>query len=190
MRYFFRRHIPQADRVLLVESGSRATLEKARQRMEAIFPGARYELCTCYPGEPAPGGFTRVFRTTEAPGLAGKLRMLMAMRRSRAPVAAVMFSDEQILFRWKLLLLFLLPSKLLIVNENADFFWLDRSNFSMIRQFLSVRAGVNGPEFLRTICRLAVFPLAMLFLACSALGAYLRRWFRLLFWAVSRRFGL
>lgn len=188
MRYFFRRHIPEAERVLLVESGSRWILEKARLRMEAVFPGARYEVCTCFPGEPAPGGFLRVYRTTETRGLTGKLRLLMAMRRSRAPVAALMFSDEKILFRWKLLLLFVLPSKLLIVNENADFFWLDRSNLSVIRQFFSVRMGVNGPQFLRTICRLVVFPLAMLFLGVWAFGAYLRRGTRLLSWAIARRF--
>lgn len=187
MKYFFRRHIPRADRVLLVESGSRWILEKAWERMRPIFPGARYELCTCFPGEPSPGGSERTFRVTEAPGVGGKLRMLLAMRRSRTPVAALLFTTERILLPWKLALLFVLPSKLLIINENADFFWLDRSNLAVIRRFLAVRAGVNGAELLRAVFRVAVFPLAFVFLAGSALVAHTVRWWRLLSWNISRR---
>jgi hypothetical protein len=187
MRYFLRRHIPQPERVLLVESGSRWILEKAWERMRAIFPGARYDLCTCFPGEPAPGGCQRVFRVTEAGGLTGKLRMLLAMRRAAAPIAALLFTTEPILRTWKLALLLLLPSKLLIVNENADFFWLDRSNLGVIRQFMAVRAGVGGAEFLRSAFRIAVFPFVLIFLAISALCAYAVRWTRLLVWSLSRR---
>ncbi len=187
MRYFFRSRIPEPHRVLLVESGSRWILEKAYARMRAIFPQARFDLCTCFPGAPAPGGFERVFRVTEAPGLVSKWRLALAMRRSRPPIAALLFTREEILLRWKVLLLFLLPSKLLVVNENGDFFWLDWSNREVLRQFLGARAGLDGLELFRAAVRVLLWPFVFLFLAGGALLAYLGRWTRLLYWSLSRR---
>lgn len=187
MKYFFRRRIPEPERVLLVESGSRRILEKAYERMRALFPQARFELCTCYPDVPAPGGFERVFRVTDAPDTLGKLKMALAMRRARPPIAALLFTGEPILVSWKLLLMLLLPSKLLVVNENGDFFWLDWSNRHAMRQFLAARAGVDGSEVLRITCRVLSFPFVFLFLAGNALFAYLSRWLRLLSWSLSRR---
>ena len=187
MRYFFRSRIPEPRTVLLVESGSRSVMEKAYARMTPIFSQARFELCTCFPGVPAPGGFERVYRVTEATDAASKWNMLLAMRRSRPPVAALLFTTDPILFRWKLLLMLLLPSKLLVVNENADFFWLDWSNRDLIRRFLGARLDVEGAELLRAAFRLLLFPFAFTFLACYALFAYLGRWLRLLSWSLSRR---
>jgi len=187
MRYFFRRRIPEPERVLLVESGSRAILEKAYARMRALFPEARFDLCTCYAGEPAPGGFQRVFRVTDAPDTLGKLKMALAMRRARPPIAALLFTGEPILGPWKLLLALLLPSKLLVVNENGDFFWLDWSNRATMSQFLAARAGVDGSEVFRIACRVLLFPFIVLFLAVNTLVAYLGRWMRLLSWNLSRR---
>ena len=113
--------------------------------------------------------------------------MLLAMRRSRPPVAALLFTTDPILFRWKLLLMLLLPSKLLVVNENADFFWLDWSNRGVIRRFLGARLDVEGAELLRAAFRLLLLPFAFTFLACYALFAYLGRWLRLLSWSLSSR---
>lgn len=185
MRYFLRGRIPDAQRVLLVESGSRWVLEKAYARMRSIFPGARFDLCTCFSGEPAPGGFENVYRVTDAPGTVAKVKMLLAMRRSRAPIAALVFSREPILLPWKLALMALLPAKLLVVNENGDFFWLDWRNRTVLKQFMGSRMGVDGLELLRTVSRVLVFPLVFVFLALGALAAYSRRWLRLLGWSLS-----
>ena len=173
--------------MLLVESGSRLVMEKAYARMRPIFSQARFELCTCFPGVPSAGVFERVYRVTEAPDAASKWKMLLAMRRSQAPVAALLFTGEPILLRWKLLLMFLLPSKLLVVNENGDFFWLDWSNRASIRRFLGARLDVEGAELLRTAFRLVLLPFVFLLLACYALFAYLGRWLRVLSWSLSRR---
>ncbi len=181
MRFFLRSRIPDPTRILLVESGSRAVLEKAWEKMRAIFPGARYELCTCYPGEPQPGGFERVFRVTEAARQGGKRGMLRAMCGSRPTIAALLFTREPILRPWKLALLALLPSKILVVNENGDFFWLDWANRHVLAQFLGARAGLDGFALLRSTCRTLAFPFVFAFLAVYALVAYSRRWVRLLF---------
>ena len=173
--------------VLLVESGSRSVMERAYARMRPIFSRARFELCTCFPGVPAPGGFERVYRVTEAPDVASKWKMLLAMRRSRASVAGLLFTRESVLLRWKLLLMFFLPSKLLVVNENGDFFWLDWSNRASILRFLGARMDVEGAELLRTAFRLLLLPFVFLLLACYALFAYLGRWLRVLSWSLLRR---
>ena len=182
MRYFLRRRVPEVGRILLVESGGRAVMEKACQRMTAMFPGARFELCTCYPGAPASSAPDRVFRATDAPGFFAKLKMLRAIRRARPPVAALLFTGEPILFWWKLAILVLAPAKILVVNEHGDFFWLDWGNRAVVRQFMLARAGVNGAEILRRACRILVFPFVFLFLGLYALCAYLVRWTRLLAW--------
>ncbi len=180
MRYFFRSRIPEPKSVLMVESGSRAVLEKARARMRDIFPQACFDLCTCYPGAPSGDGFQNVLRVTEAPGLSGKLRMLRAIRRRRPAIMAVLFTGESIMLPWKLALLSAIPAKVLVVNENGDFFWLDWANRSTLRQFLGSRVGVDGAELLRAFCRTLVFPFSLLFLAGYALVAYSTRWTRLL----------
>jgi hypothetical protein len=187
MRFFLRSRIPAPGRVLLVESGSRAVLEKAWERMRAIFPGARYDLCTCFAGEPQPGGLECVFRVTGAARAGGKRKMLLAVCRRRPAIAALLFTGEPILLRWKLALLLLLPSKVLVVNENGDFFWLDWSNRRVMAQFLASRAGLNGFRLLRSTCRALVFPFVLLFLLVNALVAYTRRWLRLLAWRFGRR---
>jgi hypothetical protein len=186
MRFFFRSRIPAPTRILLVESGSRAVLERAWEKMRSIFPGADYDLCTCYPSEPRPGGFQRVFRVTDAGRTGGKRAMLFAMRDSRPPIAAILFTGEPILTRWKLALLALLPSKVLVINENGDFFWLDWSNRRVMAQFLRARAGLDGFALLRSTCRVLAFPFVFSFLALYALFAYSRRWLRLLVWRASQ----
>ncbi len=133
MRFFLTGRIPEPTRILLVESGSRAMLERAVARMRPIFPHTRFELCTCFPGLPAVEAVDRVWRVTDARGLSSKLALLFRIVRSRPPIAALLFSGEPILFNWKLALLLLLPSKLLVVNEHGDFFWLDRVNLTRPR---------------------------------------------------------
>ena len=86
-----------------------------------------------------------------------------------------------------MLALGLFPAKVLIVNENADFFWLDWDNRRTLRRFLAIRWGVNRDEVLSTALRALVFPLTLLFLIFTALFLYFRRWRRLLLWKLRPR---
>ena len=79
--------------------------------------------------------------------------------RARRPAVLVMLcSGEPILMKWKWALAFRLPVKVLVVNENGDYFWFDRSNWAIIRRFTLLRAGLSGGDAVRTIGRLLVFP--------------------------------
>lgn len=79
------------------------------------------------------------------------------------------------MFRWKWALALHLPVKVLIVNENGDFFWCDRSNWTIIRRFVVFRAGLSGGRGTRTIGRVLLFPLTLAYLLLYALVIHLRR---------------
>ena len=186
MKYFLSGSSPAASRILLVESGSRRVLERAIAGVERGFPGVSLELCTCYPGLPsAVNAFGRVWRVTDALSYGPKWRMAREIAATRPPIAALLFTGEPIMFNWKMLLLVLLPSKILLVNENGDFFWLDRPNLPTLRQFLGARLGMNGEGLLRGLCRAVAFPVVFLFLLLSAGISYVMRWARLLYWKLT-----
>jgi hypothetical protein len=185
MRFFLTGRGPAVDRILLVESGSRHVLERAIAGMRRGFPDARLELVTCFPGLPGGASFNRVWRVTDAPSLGAKWRMARAIAASRPPVAAMLFSGEPVLFNWKAALLLLLPSKFLLINENGDFFWLDRPNLPTLRQFVGARLGMNGEGMLRGVCRVVSFPFVLVFLLLVGVFTYAMRWSRLLYWRLT-----
>ncbi len=186
MRYFLSGAAPPPTRILLVESGSRCVMERAVAGMERGFPGVSFELCTCFPGLPAALTVpARVWRVNDEPSLGGKLRMVRAIAATRPPIAALLFSGEPVMFNWKMILLATLPSKILLINENGDFFWLDRPNLPTLRQFLGARLGMNGEGMVRGLTRVLTFPFVFLFLLLVAAVTYFMRWTRLAYWKLT-----
>ena len=176
MRGFFTRRLPEVERILLVESGSRYLLE-------ALIPGIRksygdttpVDLLTCYPG--LPSGFrpetTRVFRVQD---YRGNWRALIAeVRRNRYSVAGIVCSAEPIMTRWKWLIAARLPAKLFVLNENGDYFWVDYGHWNVIRHFVLFRAGLAGAGAVHTLARLVLFPFTLLYLVVYAGVAHARR---------------
>lgn len=185
MRWFLSGRVPHPTRILLVESGSRHLLERAVAQMNRHFPTARYDLCTCFPGVLETAPVDQVWRVNEARSLGAKLSMARAVVRTRPSIAALLFSREPVMFNWKMLLLAVLPSKIIVINEHGDYFWLDRKNLKILRSFVGARLGVGGDAFLRAASQVLVFPFVFLFLVFYALVTYLARWTRLLLWKVS-----
>jgi hypothetical protein len=89
------------------------------------------------------------------------------------------------MFNWKMLLLLLLPSKMILVNEHGDFFWLDRQNLPILRQFIGSRWGVGGDSLIRSLVRVIAFPFVLALLALTAVVTYAVRWTRLLYWRLG-----
>ena len=89
-------------------------------------------------------------------------------------------SNEPIMTKWKWVLAARLPAKVFILNENGDYFWLDRGHLSNIRNFVLVRAGLTGSGAVRTLARLVSFPFTLLYLILYALTVHLRRKLRTL----------
>lgn len=178
MRYFLRRRVPPFDRVLLVESGSRDLLEKLIPRLRRDH-GARivFDLVTCYAGrpwaiEPGPG---KVYRVTAYSGRTGRKRLYRELAARRHSVAVLICSGEPIMTKWKWALALRLPVKVLIVNENTDYFWLDRGSWPIIRRFVFFRTGLTGAGAVRTLARLAAFPFTLAYLIFYTAIVHLRR---------------
>lgn len=165
--WFFRRRVPDISRILLVESG-------ARQIAERVLPilrrnhGAKVtvDLVTCYPG--LPKGYpeeTVAFRTPEHPDRTALYRAIAA---GDYPLLGIVCSGEPILFKWKLVLAARLRAKVFIINENADYFFLDYSNWHTLVRLGLDRAGLAGPSAVRNLASLALFPLTLGYLLLYA----------------------
>jgi hypothetical protein len=178
VRYFFRRHIPAFDRVLLIESGSRYLFDE-------IVPGLyqhhgehiQVDLLTCYAG--LPKGFRedlgKVWRVTDYHGRPGRKKLYKLLDERRYSVLGMICSGEPIMTKWKWVLAARLPAKVYMVNENGDYFWLDWAHWAQIRHFVLFRAGLTGAGAVRTLARLVSFPFTLLYLLLYAAAVHLRR---------------
>jgi hypothetical protein len=179
MRFFFRRRIPEFQRVLLVESGPRRLSERLLPLLRRNHgQQVAVDLVTCYAGLPAgfpPEPETAVFYTGNYRGRAGRRRLFAELRARKYPILGIICSDDPILAKWKWVIAARLPAKLFVINENCDYFWVDYSNWRIIRQFLLIRAGLAGPGAVRTLTRLALFPFTLLYLLLYAATVHLRR---------------
>lgn len=178
MRYFLTRRLPEASRILLVESGSRYLLEGIISGIRSTYGNEIFvDLVTCYPG--LPEGFhpenSTVYRVTDYRDSAGRARLYRELARNRYSILGIICSAEPIMTKWKWMLAARLPAKVFILNENGDYFWVDRGHWSVIRHFALFRAGLAGAGAVRTLARLALFPFTLLFLLSYAAIAHLTR---------------
>jgi len=174
---FLRLGFPPVTRIALVESGSRHLLEGVLPYLRSTF-GAEIpvDLVTCYAGLPAglPEG-TAVHHVHNYRGRPGRKRLYRELMASGVAVLVIICSGQPVMTKWKWALAIHLPVRLLIVNENGDFFWFDRSNWKIIRHFVLFRAGLSGGDAVRTIGQVLVFPLTLAYLLLYATAIHLRR---------------
>ncbi len=182
MRYLVSRRIPEPTAILLIESGSRALLESLIAHLRETWgEDIPIDLVTCYPK--APRGFpperTRLYCVSNYRGRAGRRRLYRELARNRYSLAGVICSGEPLMTKWKWMLALRLPVKIFIINENGDYFWLDRGHFSVIRDFVYDRSGLAGVGAVRMLVRLFSFPFTLAFLLLYATVAHTRRALRL-----------
>jgi hypothetical protein len=181
MRYFLRRRIPPFERVLLVESGSRNLLENLLNGLYASYPEMQADLVTCYAGVPqnfSPAG--RVYRVADYAGRKARRTLYAQLGANDYQIIVLICSGEPIMTKWKFVLGARLAAKLLVLNENGDYFFFDRSNLHIIRELVLIRAGLYGADATQTLLRLLVFPFAFLYLVAYAATVHLRRKLRTL----------
>ena len=177
MKYFWTRRQPEVSRILLVESGSRYLLEGLIPGIRGTYGQVPVDLVTCYAGLPAgfDPDYTTIYRVTDYRGRAGRARLYDELKRNRYSILGVICSAEPIMTKWKWVLAARLPAKVFILNENGDYFWVDRGHWAVIRHFALFRAGLAGAGAVRTLARLALFPLTLMFLLSYAAAAHLTR---------------
>jgi hypothetical protein len=174
VRYFLRRRIPEPSRILLVESGSRPITETVMPRMRGHFgEDVPIDLLTCFPA--APTGMAGIYNVNDYRGRKRRLALLRELRARDYAIAGIVCSNEPILNTWKWVLAAALPVKLLIINENGDWFWLDRAHWSHISRFIKYRAGLADAGIVRAFARVVVFPFTLSYLLLYAAAAHFRR---------------
>ncbi len=182
MRYFLSKSLPPFSRVLLVESGSRTLFENLLSGLYDTYPELHADLVTCYAG--APEHFRtsagRIYRVTDYPGPAHRKRLYRELAANKYDTLGIICSDEPIMTKWKWMLAARLPAKVFVLNENGDYFWIDRGHLATIRHFILFRSGMTGSGAVRTLARLVLFPFTLLYLILYALTVHLRRKLRTL----------
>lgn len=178
LRHFFSRRTPPFTRVLLIESGSRALLE-------ALIPGiygthgdgVALDVITCFAGSPQglAAENSRIFRVTDYPGAAGRARLLSELNARHYTIAGMICSAEPIMMKWKWWLAWKLPAKVFVLNENGDYFWLDRFHSGVALHFAMFRAGLTGAGAVPTLARLILFPATLAYLLLFAAWVHLKR---------------
>jgi hypothetical protein len=178
VRYFWTGRLPDATSILLVESGSRALVEK-------VIPGLRQiwgeeipiDLVSCF--HTLPEGFraetTSVYRVSDYRGREGRRKLYRELISKRYALMGVVCSGEPLMTKWKAALLWQVPAKVFVINENGDYFWLDRLHLKPIREFVLLRAGLAEAGAARTLVRLISFPFTLLYLLAYAAIAHSRR---------------
>jgi hypothetical protein len=182
MRYFLSRSVPPFSRVLLVESGSRDLFEELLSRLYDHHPQMTADLITCYAGVPKNfrtdlGG---VYRVADYPDGRSRKQLYKQLAANRYVIVGIICSAEPIMTKWKWMLAARLSGKVFVLNENGDYFWLDRGHLGAIRHFILFRAGLTGTGAVRAVARLVLFPFTLLYLILYAATVHLRRKLRTL----------
>ena len=130
MRYFLSRSVPPFSRVLLVESGSRHLFEELLSGFYGHYPQMKADLVTCYAGVPKNFRIDlgNVYRVTDYPDGRSRQRLYQELAANHYIVVGIICSAEPIMTKWKWMLAARLPGKVFVLNENGDYFWLDRGH--------------------------------------------------------------
>ncbi len=178
MRYFLTGRQPRPSAILLVESGERGLLEGLIGGLRQSWgKGLRIDVVSCY--STLPRGFdpenTRVYRVSDYSGRARRRQLYRELAENRYSHVGVVCSNEPVMLKWKWVLALRLRAKAFIINENGDYFWLDRTHWASIRQFVIFRAGLAGAGAVRTLARVVSFPFTLAYLVLFALAVHGRR---------------
>jgi hypothetical protein len=178
VRYFLTRRLPHPTSVLLVESGSRSLLEGLIPGLRRTWAGhSQIDLVTCYSKLPLglDPSKTVVFRVTDYRGRSGRARLYRELASRGYRVLGILCSGEPVMAKWKWMLALRLPVKVFIVNENGDYFWLDRGHLAPIREFVYLRSGLADAGAARMLAQLFSFPFTLLYLLLYATTVHARR---------------
>ena len=178
MRYFLTGRLPKVNAILLVESGSRGLIEGVIPGLRENFgPEISIDLVTCYAS--LPNGFdpakTRVYRVSDYRGRQARRRLYGELAANRYALMGIICSGEVVMAKWKWVLGLRIPAKVFIINENGDYFWLDRLHLDPIRQFVLLRTGLAESGAVRTLVRLFTFPFTLIYLLLYATTVHARR---------------
>jgi len=167
--------------VVLVESGPRPLYDGFVGNLYELHgQPAEIDLVTCYTGHPQ--GFRqsqgKVYRIQDYRGWDGAKRLALELRSKGPTTLGIICAGVPVMAKWKWLLFAALRSKVFVMNENGDYFWVDYSNWKLILHFMAVRAGMSGDNGIWLPLRMLVFPFGMAYFAAYAAWLHGRKWMR------------
>lgn len=165
--------------MLLVESGPRELGEKAIECLRVAF-GRETPIDVLGCRRTALAGADSYTDVSQARSFSERMAILRRLRKAGFSVAGVLSSGDSTMALWKWVLIAAVPAKFLVLNENVDFFWIDRAHWTNAAAMLRQRSGLGGESTVRAMAWFAAFPFAAVFLLCYAASVHLNRAFRLL----------
>jgi hypothetical protein len=178
LRYFLRPHsAPPVRKILLVESGSRHLLEKLIPNLRRVYGETlQFDLCTCFPNAPAAlGPAGKIYRTADFSSNAARKKLFRELRANRYDAMGIICSAEPIMTKWKWMLVYQAGARAFLINENADFVWFDRLHSKGLAAYLRTRLGFEDSGAVRTLARIVLLPLSLIYLSLYALGVHAAR---------------
>jgi hypothetical protein len=178
VRYVLTGRLPAVKAILLVESGSRGLLEGLigglRRTWGETMP---IDLVTCYSSLPKgfEAGNTRLYRVGDYRGREGRRKLYRELAAKGYGAMGIVCSGEPLMTKWKWALAGRIPAKLFVINENGDYFWLDRMHLGTVWKFVLFRSGLAGAGAVRTLVRLCSFPVTLTYLILYATVVHGRR---------------
>ncbi len=167
LRYFLSTRTPLVTRILLIESGSRELGEQAIKCLRGAFGTAvPVDVLGCRPSPTM--GADNYINVSEAHSISGQLAILGRLRKGGYSVAGVLSSGDPTMALWKWAAVLTVPAKFLVLNENVDFFWVDRAHWSNAAALLRQRSGLGGESTVRAMAFFAALPFAAIFLLSYA----------------------
>lgn len=168
---------PEFDKVLVVESGARAAADQFLQALYKEERPNRVDILTCYGNAPAAFdmGKGHAYLTQHALGGAARKQLFQELAASRYSAVCVLCTGDPIMTKWKWMVALRIPAKLMIVNENADTFWLDRGHVAKARRMVQERMGLHRITPLRILSQALRFPVTLIVLLAYAAFVHARR---------------
>jgi hypothetical protein len=178
LRYFLRPHTaPPIRKILLVESGSRHLLEKLIPNLRAVYGETlQFDLCTCFPGLPTTiGSNGKIYRTTDFGTNSARQALYRELQANGYDALGIICSAEPIMTKWKWMLVYQAGARVFLINENADYVWFDRLHWQGLAVYARTRLGFEDSGAVRTLARIVLLPLSLIYLSLYALRVHALR---------------
>jgi hypothetical protein len=117
---------------------------------------------------------------SDARSIREQVSILGRLRKQGYSVAGVLSSGDPTMALWKWSAIVAVPAKFLVLNENVDFFWIDRAHWTNAAALLRQRSGLGGESTVRAMAFFASLPFAALFLLSYAAWVHSARAIRIL----------
>lgn len=157
-----------------MESGSRELGEEAITCLRGAFGATTpIDVLGCRPS--ATLGADQYFDVSEATSIGEQFAVLGKLRKQGYSVAGVLASGDPTMALWKWFSIAVVPAKFLVLNENVDFFWIDRAHWTNAVALLRNRSGLGGESTVRAMAFFAALPFAALFLVFYAAWVHTAR---------------